>query len=204
MRILQLAAAALLLIVASQGMGQAQPAPVEAGAYQARKDALALRYVRAIRSDRQLGQMVQAAMDAQIKDLEGKADPAVLQVYRDVVSERLPEMFPELERRMVRVMSRTLSEDQLLALVRFWESPVGRSVTEKRAAQLEYTPQEAAALAAFYAGDGKIMTPEKTAEITAASQEELADFGTMWQVIVREGVCKRLVCPAPTANPNGG
>ncbi|MFN3931746.1 MAG: DUF2059 domain-containing protein [Brevundimonas sp.] len=154
MRIWTVTAAALVLFAAGTGeahAAQAKPqSPAAVGQPSARQLSLSRRYIELMQSD-QLSVMIRSAIEM---TAGSEFDAAELptedrEFMLDLVTELTTDMMPQMFDRMVPVYARTFSEEELLALIAFYDSDLGRSILQKtyasmpeaNAAMMEVMPQ---------------------------------------------------------------
>jgi hypothetical protein len=146
MKIMRLAlAAAGFLSVASPTLAAPPPLPVApdrgagpAMAVDPQRLSLAERYLVDIGYDRTLDRVVareiSKGLDAGYKSLEAEAPvaPAAMksELYRATL-DSVRSFMPQIKVRLVRILSSEYSQEELQALVDFYETPVGRSITAK-------------------------------------------------------------------------
>ncbi|MFT4252773.1 MAG: DUF2059 domain-containing protein [Caulobacter sp.] len=157
------AAFAALLFVAGFA-GQAAAAPSQ------RNLELAHRYIEAIGMKKNfapmLDNMMGALLEQQMASFEGDSETRalVLKAMRESLSETMEEgMLARLMGALEPVMAEQFTEQELQAMVDFYESPVGRSITAKMP---EFGTTSGAAVA-------KVM-PEMQAELIRRLREKLA------------------------------
>lgn len=120
------------------GLAQAaepQPPAGHAAAADPEAEALVRRYLAAVHFERNMDNM-QAAMLPVVAEQAARQSPsltaedrqAIVDIVRSVIRER---MMPQMIERMVPLYAQTFSIEELKGLVAFYESPVGRSITDK-------------------------------------------------------------------------
>ena len=154
MRIWTVTAAALALFVAGTGEAHAVQAksqsPAVASEPSARQLSLSRRYIELMQSD-QLSVMIRSAIETAASLDVDAAELATedREFMLDLATELTTDMMPQMLDRMVPVYARVFSEDELLALIAFYDSDLGRSILEKtyssmpeaNAAMMEVMPQ---------------------------------------------------------------
>ena len=133
------------LMLTSGAMAQAKPTP-QPGVDQpsARQMHLSRRYIELTQSD----QMEQAVRSLIVG--EANADPTMREIPAedrafmvDLATELTIDLMPQMMDRLVPVYARTFTEEELTALVAFFDSDLGRSIAEKSIAS---TPEANAAM----------------------------------------------------------
>ncbi|MBU1385206.1 MAG: DUF2059 domain-containing protein [Alphaproteobacteria bacterium] len=155
MRIWTVTAAALALFVAGTGeeahaVQAKSQSPAVAGEPSARQLSLSRRYIELMQSD-QLSVMIRSAIETAASLDVDAAELATedREFMLDLATELTTDMMPQMLDRMVPVYARVFSEDELLALIAFYDSDLGRSILEKtyssmpeaNAAMMEVMPQ---------------------------------------------------------------
>jgi hypothetical protein len=187
-----LSAVALLLASPMTALGQAAPAPTAVPApaavaaadndpaTYARKLELAKRYMKAVRMDeimrtsmKSTGSIMAAQMAAQNPDMSKKDADTIM----EVATESALAMMKKMSDQMVPVIAKIYTEDELVKITEFMESPVGQSMLNK--------------------------SPLISAEVAKLMPELLPDF--MQDIQTR--MCKKIDCtglepkaPKPTAS----
>lgn len=132
---------------AAQDKPQSPPA---AGQPSARQLALSRRYIELMQTD-QLAVMIRSGIemvanaDPDAADMPSEDREFLLDLATELTTDLMPQMFD----RMAPVFARTFSEDELLALIAFYDSDMGRSIMAKTytsmpeasAAMMEVMPQ---------------------------------------------------------------
>jgi hypothetical protein len=133
---LAIAAAACAAILSAQPAAAASPATTPA-ASQANTEAEALvrRYFAAIHFERTMD-VVQAAMLPVIAEQTAREHPALTDQDREMIAEVVrkvmrDKVMPQMIDRMVPIYAAAFTRDELEAMVAFYESPLGRSITDK-------------------------------------------------------------------------
>lgn len=142
-------------------------------------EALVRRYLAAVRFEHTMDSL-QAAMLPVISDQMARQQPGLTaenrQMIVDIVRRVMREkMMPQMVDRMVPIYATTFTVPELEALVTFYESPTGRSITEKLPS----------------------LAP-KSAEITRQLMPQMMSE-VIKEVIV--GMCPGGKCPAPPPKP---
>lgn len=153
MRIWTVTAAAVALLAAGTGeahAAQAKSSAVVAGEPSARQLTLSRRYIELMQSD-QLSVMIRSAIEMTAgSEFDAAELPTEDRAFMlDLVTELTTDMMPQMFDRMVPVYARTFSEEELLALIAFYDSDLGRSILQKtyasmpeaNAAMMEVMPQ---------------------------------------------------------------
>ena len=129
------AALAVLTPLAARAAPPSAAAPAAASAVKPEAEALVRRYLAAVHFERTMDVM-QAAMLPVIAAQSAKANPnltaadqqMLVEVVRRVMREK---MMPKMIERMVPIYAQTFTLSELQAMVAFYESPLGRSITDK-------------------------------------------------------------------------
>jgi uncharacterized protein len=141
-----------LLAAGAEGAhaAQAKPQAPAAGQPSARQMALSRRYIELMQSD-QLSVMIRSAIEMSVNTEPGAADMPTedREFLLDLVTELTTDLMPQMFDRMVPVYAQVFSEEELLALIAFYDSEMGRSILEKtyssmpeaNAAMMEVMPQ---------------------------------------------------------------
>lgn len=153
MRIRTVTMAALALLASGAGpvhASQAKSAAPAAGEPSARQLSLSRRYIELIQTD-QLSVMIRSGIEmAANADLAASELPSEDRAFiLDLATELTTDMMPQMFDRMAPVYARIFSEDELLALIAFYDSDMGRSIMQKtyssmpeaNAAMMELMPQ---------------------------------------------------------------
>lgn len=176
MRTIVLAAAAALLTWAGPAAAQTADTPVQAGVEappdrgdgHARRMALVEAYFEVIGFHATMNQMTASLIDAQLQAVTrgSEVDPERLQLVREVMGESAAALRPEIMNRLLPLYADEFTEVELEAMVAFYGSEIGRSITRK---------------SQVVAGrSGAVME-----EIMVLAAEDL-----------RERLCARIECPA--------
>ncbi len=134
MRRLALAAGLIAALVLSAGPGFAQ-APiaqpkVATTAPSARAMDLSKRYFKAMRLEDTLGKALDN-IDPMLLVGDGEDDPEQAEAMRSATKQALDAAMPKYIEKMTPLLASAYSEEELAALVAFYESPVGQSVVAK-------------------------------------------------------------------------
>ncbi len=128
--------AALCLAAGSSGAARAaqQPSP-PAAAPSPRALELTKRYIAALHIDQSMKPMMQSMLGPML-DQQAKANPNMTEAQRKAVREALEEfvggdLMDEIMERTTPIYATIFSEDELQALVDFYESPRGQSIVGK-------------------------------------------------------------------------
>ena len=153
MRIWTVTAAALALFVTHAGEAaalQAKPAVPAAGEPSARQMALSRRYIELMQTD-QLSVVIRSSIEMGMNLEPGAGEiPAEDRAFLvDLATELTSDLLPQMFDRMAPVYARTFSEEELTALIAFYDSEMGRSILDKtyasmpeaNAAMMEVMPQ---------------------------------------------------------------
>lgn len=105
---------------------------VREGQPSARQMELSRRYVQIVQSDQLEGtirQMIagEANNDASLRDMPSEDRQFMIDLATELTTDLLPQMMD----RLVPVYAATFSEEELSALVEFYDTPLGRSIAEK-------------------------------------------------------------------------
>jgi uncharacterized protein len=111
------------------------PAPAAAPVPDPRAEALVRRYLAAIHFERTMDAM-QASILPMLSEQSARSYPTltaedrqlIVEIVRKVMREK---MTPQMIDRMVPIYASTFTTEELEAMVAFYESPVGRSITDK-------------------------------------------------------------------------
>lgn len=122
---------AALVLSAGSGFAQAPntPARVAASAPSPRAMDLSKRYFKAMRLEDSLGKALDALDPALLTGDDG--DPAQAEAMRAATRQALDAAMPQYIEKMTPLLASAYSEEELAALVAFYESPVGQSVVAK-------------------------------------------------------------------------
>jgi hypothetical protein len=96
--------------------------------------ALVKRYFAAVKLDEMLNNVMASLIPAMIQDESKSIDgltPERQTIISEVTQQAAKDWFPGYFDRMAEVYARVFSHDEIQALVTFYESPVGRSITVK-------------------------------------------------------------------------
>jgi hypothetical protein len=109
--------------------------PPAAGAPNAKSEALVRRYFAAIKFEALMNTMM-ASMIPMMTENMAKSQPGLTTDQRALISDTVTGvmrdvMLPKMMDRMVPLYAQTYSQDELEAIVAFYESPAGRAITEK-------------------------------------------------------------------------
>lgn len=129
------AAACAAVLSAQEACAAPAPTAPVASAPNGENEALVRRYFAAIHFERTMD-AVQAALLPVIAEQTAREHPSLTdqdrQMIADVVRQVMRDkIMPELIDRMVPVYAAAFTRDELKAMVAFYESPVGRSITDK-------------------------------------------------------------------------
>lgn len=97
----------------------------------ARREVLVSKYLAAIEFDKLIDGMMDQMMQAQMAQLPASVTPDIRTAIIDAADEAMAEVWPEMMDRYITLHAETLSEEELMAMVRFYESDLGRSITAK-------------------------------------------------------------------------
>ncbi len=119
----------------SWAQGAGAPPPPAAGAPNARSEALVRRYFAAIKFEALMNTMM-SSMIPMLTENMAKSQPGVTAEQRAMISSTVTSvmrevMLPRMIDRIVPLYAQTYSQDELEAIVAFYESPAGRAITEK-------------------------------------------------------------------------
>ncbi|MDB5470762.1 MAG: hypothetical protein JWR84_2322 [Caulobacter sp.] len=122
---------AALVLSAGSGFAQAPTAPpkVATAAPSAKAMDLSKRYFKAMRLDETLGKALDNLDPALLSGEDG--DPQQAEAMRAATKLALDAAMPKYIEKMTPLLASAYSEDELAALVAFYESPVGQSVVAK-------------------------------------------------------------------------
>lgn len=127
-------AMALSGLAASDVAAQTKPqnAPAAAGQPSARQLALSRRYVELMQTD-QLDIVIRSAVEssASLDPNTANIPPEDREFMIDLAAELTSDLMPQMFDRLVPVYARTFSEEELQALVAFYDSDMGRSILSK-------------------------------------------------------------------------
>ena len=100
---------------------------------QASREVLVLKYLDAIEFDKTMDAMTATMIQIQTASYPERsgASSEILTAIGDVTTEVMRELRPAMMERYVALYAEVLTTDELSALVRFYESPTGRSITSK-------------------------------------------------------------------------
>ncbi|MDP1911828.1 DUF2059 domain-containing protein [Brevundimonas sp.] len=116
-------------------LGQALPAAAQTAAPPARsaeveaKAALVRRYFAAIQFDKMMNGMVESMLQNILADPRIPAEKR--EVVQDVALESLTAVMPGYMDRVVAVYAEEFTHEELVGVVEFYESPIGRSLTAR-------------------------------------------------------------------------
>jgi hypothetical protein len=128
-------AIAALCVFASPVQAAQQASPPAAAAPSPRALALTKRYIAALHVDQTMKPMLQGMMGPMM-DEQLRANPNLTETQRKAARETVEEfmegdMMNDILERMTPVYATTFSEDELQAMVDFYESPTGQSIIAK-------------------------------------------------------------------------
>jgi hypothetical protein len=128
-------AIAAFCVLANPAQAAQQASPPAAATPSPRALALAKRYIDALHVDQTMKPMLQG-MIGPVLDEQARANPNLTDAQRKAVREAVEEfmggdMMNDILDRMTPVYATTFSEDELQALVDFYESPKGQSIVAK-------------------------------------------------------------------------
>lgn len=123
--------------LATGAMAEQQKAPPGAGDPSARQLSLSRRYVELMQSE-QLATAIREVVVAEMNGSNAGADlPAEDREYLiDLSTELAAEMVPQMMDQLAPVYARTFTEEELTAMVEFYDSEIGRSIVDKTYASL--------------------------------------------------------------------
>ena len=132
-RFFALAAVAVILVAATPTLAQQappDPAPtVSRDADYATREALVRRYFVAIQFDKLMNGMIEGMLENILADPRIPADKR--EVVQDVALESFAAVLPGYMDRVVEVYAEGFTREELVGVVDFYESPIGRSLTAK-------------------------------------------------------------------------
>lgn len=163
-----LSAAALLLAAPVSTFARAEPAPAAApGQPSARALALAERYVAAIHMDQNFAKIMtplgRMLMD-EFKTQGVTVSPEFSKALQESMVESGTELMKEMLKRITPQIARIYTEDELQAMVDFYESPVGQSILAK------------------------------TGQVTEASAAIMPDLMPAYQADMQRRLCTKIDC----------
>jgi hypothetical protein len=121
---------AALLLSAGPGFAQAPAAPPKAAVPSARALELSQRYFKAMRLEDSLGKALDM-LDPALLTGNGENDPEQAEAMRSATKQALDAAMPKYIEKLTPLLASAYSEEELAALVAFYESPVGQSVVAK-------------------------------------------------------------------------
>ena len=194
MRIWTIMAAAVALLGINSGEALARlakPATAAPGQPSARQMVLSRRYIELMQTD-QLEVMIRSAIETGVNMEPGVADmPAEDRAFvLDLATELTTDLMPQMFDRMAPVYARTFTEEELLALIAFYGSDIGRSILTKTYASM---PEANAAMMEVMPQLFEKMAARLCARYGCNTAEVLAEMGV-------GGASS----PAPRANSRGG
>lgn len=123
------------LLLASPAVAQSQPTP--------RQLELSRRYVNLLQGD-QLEQFIRSMLATDPTLDDGDLPPAEREFILDLTAELVADLMPAMMEEMVPVYAAAFTEEELEALVAFYDSPLGRSILAKT---MDAMPEVNAAMA---------------------------------------------------------
>lgn len=138
-----LASVSLLTVVPVTAMAETVAVPAVEDAVTARKVALIKRYFKAIEMDNLIGSMMQSMMPALAEQQRASSGASAEEskMVTDAVIETMAEITPIYMDKLSVIYADAFTEDELVQMVAFYESPVGQSIVKKTPGLMPKTTQ---------------------------------------------------------------
>ena len=138
-----LASVSLLAVMPAAVMAQTAATPTVEEAVTARKVVLIKRYFKSIEMDKLIGTMMQSLLPALAEQQRASSGLTSEQskTVTDAAVETMAEITPIYIDKLSVIYADAFTEDELIQMVAFYESPVGQSITKKTPGLVPKTTQ---------------------------------------------------------------
>ncbi|CAL4867595.1 hypothetical protein MMA231_01853 [Asticcacaulis sp. MM231] len=138
-----LASVSLLAVMPVAAMAQNSATPAVEDAVTARKVVLIKRYFKSIEMDKLIGSMMQSMLPALAEQQRASSGLTSEQskMVTDAAVETMAEITPIYIDKLSVIYADAFTEDELVQMVAFYESPVGQSITKKTPTLIPKTTQ---------------------------------------------------------------
>lgn len=138
-----LASVSMLAVMPAAAMAQNAATPGVEEGVTARKVALIKRYFKAIEMDKLIGSMLQSMLPALAEQQRASSGltPEQSKIVTDSTVETMAEITPIYIDKLSVIYADGFTEEELVQMVAFYESPVGQSITKKTPGLMPKTTQ---------------------------------------------------------------